>query len=100
MLDTAGNRRTPSNSVRSVKMFWKVKYSLRAGRQTLQETCGCSRMALTSEANKKTLLPQYQYRGLMPWRARAKNRRRRGRAQMGKAEMPLKRVAAFSPHSP
>jgi hypothetical protein len=31
MIEAGGSSRMPSKRVRSVKMFWKLKYSLRAG---------------------------------------------------------------------
>ena len=54
------SNRTPSKSVASVKRFWNVKYSFKAGKQTARETLGWTRMALISEAKMNTPSQQYQ----------------------------------------
>jgi hypothetical protein len=52
-----GSNRTPSRSVRSLKMFWKVKYWLSAGVETRALTPGCLKSALISEAKRNVPLP-------------------------------------------
>ena len=51
-----GSSRTPSNSVRSLKMFWKVKYSSSAVVVDARgDSSGCARIALISEPNSDAL---------------------------------------------
>ena len=59
MPQPAGSSLMPSSRVRSVKMFWNVKYSFSAGRQSLRGMFGSASSPLISDANARYEPPSW-----------------------------------------